>query len=105
MPRVVLSCACTGLTAGPPPAAPTAIEASKAIARAAGALRRVLLGVPSKNIPVFCQMGRETSDAPQGGQRNWRSRLGHERAAEYGNSGAVQKARQAEQCLRRQNTF
>jgi len=57
MPRVVLSCARTGVTAGPPPAAPTAIAASNATARAAGALRRVLIGVPLKDIPIFCQIG------------------------------------------------
>ena len=30
--------------------------ASNAIARAAGAMRRVLIGVPCKDIPIFCQI-------------------------------------------------
>ena len=34
------------------PAVPTATAVSKAIARAAGALRRVLIGVPSKDMPM-----------------------------------------------------
>ena len=34
------------------PAVPTAAAVSKAIARAAGALRRVLIGVPSKDMPM-----------------------------------------------------
>jgi len=48
MPRVELSCA----RAGAMPAVPTATAVSKAIARAAGALRRVLIGVPSKDMPM-----------------------------------------------------
>jgi len=57
MPRVVASCARTGVTDGPPPAAPTAIATRNATARAAGALRRVLIGVPLKDISIFCQIG------------------------------------------------
>ena len=79
MPRVTLSWARAGVSAGPPPAAATAIAVSNAIARAAGAMRRVLIGVPYKDIPIFCQIGREPSDAPGGGQRGRRSRLGHGR--------------------------
>jgi hypothetical protein len=48
IPRVAPPCA----RAGAMPAVPTATAVSKAIARAAGALRRVLIGVPSKDIPM-----------------------------------------------------
>src|SRR5262245_50853126 len=77
MPRVTLSWARAGVRADPPPAAATAIAVSNAIARAAGAMRRVLIGVPCKDIPIFCQTGREPSDALGGGQRGRPSRLGH----------------------------
>jgi hypothetical protein len=50
MPRVALSCARADVRAGPPPAAATAIAVANAIARAAGALRRGLIGVPFKDI-------------------------------------------------------
>src|SRR5215813_12874580 len=110
MPRVTLSWARAGVSAGPPPAAATAIAVSNAIARAAGAVRRVLIGVPCKDIPIFCQTGREPSDALGGGQRGRPSRLGHgwavrKQSAEYGNSGAGQGARRTEKrCSRRQNS-
>src|SRR5215471_20413579 len=52
MPRSAVSWARAGMTAGPPPAAATAIAVRNAIARAAGALRRVLIGVPSKDISI-----------------------------------------------------
>ena len=92
---MTLSCARAGASAGPPPAAATAIAVSNVIARAAGAKRRVLIGVPFKDIQMFCQIGREPSDALKGGQRSRRSRLGHDKimrkqSAEYGNSGAGQ---------------
>ena len=74
------------------PAVPTATAVSKAIARAAGALRRVLIGVPSKDMPM-CTDARETIDALTGGQRSLRSRPGHDGAGrkqtgECGGSGA-----------------
>jgi hypothetical protein len=50
MPRVALSCA----RGEPPPAAPIATAATNAIA---GAARRVLIGVPFKDIPILCQIG------------------------------------------------
>src|SRR5262249_34778067 len=91
IPRVTLSWARAGESAGPPPAAATAIAVSNAIARAAGAMRRVLIGVPCKDIPIFCQIGREPSDAPGGGQRGRRSRLGHVRASSQAICGIRQQ--------------
>jgi hypothetical protein len=88
MPRSAASWARAGAIAGPPPAAQTAIAVRTAIARAAGALCRVLLGVPSTDIRILLPNLRETSVVPGGGQRDLRSRLGHEIDAEYGNSGA-----------------
>jgi hypothetical protein len=58
MPRVALSCARAGESVGPPPAIATATAVRIAIA---GAARRVLIGVPFKDIPIFCQIGREPS--------------------------------------------
>jgi len=57
MPRVTLSWARAGVSAGPPPAAATAIAVSNAIARAAGAKHRVLIGVPWKDIPISARLG------------------------------------------------
>jgi hypothetical protein len=58
MPRVALSCARAGESVGPPPVIATAAAAMIAIA---GAARRVLIGLPFKDIPIFCQIGREPS--------------------------------------------
>ena len=56
MPRVTLSWARAGASDGSAARGPTAIAVSNAIARAAGAMRRVLIGVPCKDIPIFCQI-------------------------------------------------
>jgi hypothetical protein len=50
MPRVALSCARAGESVRPPPVIATATAAIIAIA---GAARRVLIGVPFKDIPDF----------------------------------------------------
>jgi hypothetical protein len=55
----------------------------------AGVARRVLIGVPSKDIPIFCQIGREPSDVFWAGQRGWRSRLGQENASNPWNTATA----------------
>src|SRR5690242_2313910 len=51
-PRNAGSCARAGVATGPPPAAATAMADKNAIARAAGALCCVLIGLPSKDMPM-----------------------------------------------------
>src|SRR5690242_8871489 len=75
IPRVALSWVRTGVTL----ATQTAAAVTNAIARA-GALRRVLIGVPCKDISM-CTDARETIDANPGGQRGLRSRPSHDDAA------------------------
>jgi hypothetical protein len=53
IPRVALSCACTGRAAGPIPLAATATAAATAIARVAGAQRCLLLGLAVSVIVCF----------------------------------------------------
>src|SRR5262245_4920619 len=105
MPRKALSCARAGAAAGPIPAAATATAVSIAIA---GGARRVLVGVPFKDIPIFCQIGREPSDVFWGGQRNWLSRLGHEGASNLRNAATAGQgggSMGSKRCLRRQNSY
>ena len=95
-----LSCARAGVIMGPPPAATaTAMAVKSATARAAGAARPALIGVPQEpDLIMLPSDWRETSDGPWGGQRGLRSRLVHgkrkaseggKQAGEYGNSGAL----------------